>query len=54
MAGSAYTWLHVFAIALLQLLVFRRYDFVSMLGTRLCYYAYWHLLWGVVRLEVLF
>lgn len=51
---DAYTIFHVFIIALLQLWVFRRYDFFSMYGFRLCYYAYWHLLWGVLRLEWLF
>ncbi|MHA1939964.1 MAG: hypothetical protein ACW97O_17295, partial [Candidatus Thorarchaeota archaeon] len=42
--GSAYTWIHVFAIAFLQLYVFWRFDFVSMYGFRLIYYAYWHIL----------
>jgi hypothetical protein len=51
---AAYTWVHVFAISFLQLAVFRRYDFVSMLSLRLVYYAYWHILWGTIRLEVLF
>ena len=52
--AGVYTWVHVFAIAVLQLIVFRRFDFVSMYGFRLFYYAYWHILWGVIRLEVLF
>jgi len=52
--GAAYTWIHVFAIAFLQLGVFRRFDFVSMYSFRLFYYAYWHILWGTIRLEVLF
>ena len=52
--GSAYTWIHVFAIAFLQLYVFRRFDFVSMYSFRLIYYGYWHILWGVIRLRVLF
>ena len=52
--GAAYTWLHVFAIAFLQLYVFRRFDFVTMYAFRLVYYAYWHILWGVIRLKVLF
>ena len=52
--GAAYTWIHVFAIAFLQLYVFRRFDFASMYSFRLFYYAYWHILWGVIRLEVLF
>ena len=52
--GAAYTWIHVFIISLLQLYVFRRFDFVSMYSFRLFYYAYWHILWGVIRLKVLF
>ncbi|RLC77599.1 MAG: hypothetical protein DRI81_08320 [Chloroflexi bacterium] len=52
--GAVYTWVHVFAIAFLQLYVFRRFDFVSMYSFRLFYYAYWHILWGVIRLKVLF
>lgn len=51
---DAYTWLHVFAIAFLQLTIFRRYDFISMFSFRLIYYTYWHILWGVIRLELLF
>ena len=52
--GAAYTWIHVYAIAFLQLYIFRRFDYVSMVSLRLFYYAYWHILWGVIRLEVLF
>ena len=52
--GDAYTWIHVGAIAFLQLYVFRHFDFMSMYSFRLIYYAYWHILWGVIRLEVLF
>ena len=52
--GSAYTWIHVFAMAFLQLYVFWRYDFISMYMFRIFYYFYWHILWGVIRLEILF
>lgn len=52
--GAAYTFVHVFAISFLQLYVFWRYDFISMYSFRLFYYAYWHILWGVIRLRVLF
>lgn len=51
---SAYTWVHVGAIALGQLYVFRRYDFLGMYAFRLAYYAYWHIVWGTLRLELLF
>ncbi len=53
-ALAVYTWVHVFAIAFLQLYVFRRYDFVSMYSLRLVYYMYWHLVWGALRLKLLF
>lgn len=52
--ASLYTWVHVFAIAFLQLQVFKRYDFASMYIFRLTYYAYWHIIWGMIRLEVMF
>jgi hypothetical protein len=51
---AAYTGVHVFVFALLQLAVFRRYDFASMYSFRLFYYVYWHIVWGVIRLDVLF
>ena len=52
--GNMYTWLHIFVIAVLQLYVFRRFDFASMYSFRLIYYACWHILWGTIRLSVLF
>lgn len=52
--ADLYTWVHVCAIALLQMYVFRRYDFVSMYSFRLIYYAYWHIAWGMLRQELLF
>jgi len=51
---DVYTWVHVFVLASLQLYVFRRFDFASMYGFRLVYYAYWHILWGTVRIPLLF
>jgi len=53
-AFEAYTAVHVFAFDLAQLLIFRRYDFLSMYLVRLIYYGWWHILWGAARLEVLF
>ncbi len=51
---DVYTWVHVFILASLQLYVFRRFDFAAMYGFRLIYYAYWHILWGTIRLPILF
>jgi hypothetical protein len=50
----AYDATHVFAINLLQLIIFRRYDFVSMVAFRLVYYLFWHIGWGYFRLAILF
>lgn len=51
---DAYVGLHVFAFNLVELGVFRRYGFISMLSFRLIYYLYWHILWGYIRLQLLF
>jgi len=53
-SADIYVGLHVFAINLVQLYVFRRYDFVAMYSFRMVYYFYWHIVWGYVRLQVLF
>ena len=49
-----YVGLHVFLINLLQLTIFRHYDFISMYLFRLAYYLLWHIVWGHVRLRLLF
>jgi hypothetical protein len=41
-------------INLCQLLIFRRYDFISMYTFRIAYYMLWHVLWGYARLRLLF
>jgi hypothetical protein len=45
---------HLLLFNLLQLFVFRRYDFLTMYTMRLAYYGVWHVAWGHVRLRVLF
>ncbi len=45
---------NIFLINLTQLLLFRRYDFVSMYSFRLVYYLLWHIIWGYARLKLLF
>lgn len=52
--SNAYVGVHVFAFNLLALYVFKRYDFFSAYLFRLMYYAEWHVLWGYLRLHVLF
>lgn len=57
---NGWTWLvvltgiHVMLINLAQLFLFRRYDFVTMYAMRLMFYLLWHIVWGMVRLNVLF
>lgn len=51
--ADAYVGLHVFAFNVLQLAMFRRYDFVSMYACRLTYYSEWHIVWGYARQYVL-
>jgi len=49
-----YICFHILLINLVQLLIFKRYDFVSMYIFRLFYYLLWHIIWGYMRLELLF
>ena len=50
----AYDWMHIGAINVCQLYLFRRFDFVSMWTFRVVYYVIWHVVWGHLRLGVLF
>jgi hypothetical protein len=53
-ALQGFVALQVFAYGGVSLWVFRRYDFTSMYVFRLVYYAFWHVLWGALRLRLLF
>lgn len=53
-AAAVFVLLHVLAFNLVELWIFARHDFVSMLACRLAYYAYWHIIWGQLRLHWLF
>lgn len=50
----AYVAAHLLVFNLIQLALFKRYDFVTMYGFRLVYYALWHIVWGQLRLGLLF
>jgi hypothetical protein len=52
--ADAYVGAHVFAFNVLQMYVFRRYDFIAMYSMRLVYYLWWHIIWGYLRLQLLF
>jgi hypothetical protein len=45
---------HILLFSLCQLIVFRRYDFISMYTLRLTYYLIWHVAWGTFRLNLIF
>ena len=49
-----YVFVNIFLINTFQLLIFKRYDFVSVYSFRLMYYAIWHIVWGYLRLSLLF
>ena len=51
---DAYVGTHLLIFNLLQLYIFRRYDFVSMYAFRPTYYLYWHIIWGYLRLQLFF
>lgn len=56
-ANPALAWFvapHLFAIGVFELVMFRRYGFVVMAAFRLIYYLFWHIVWGYIRLELLF
>ena len=50
----AFIALHNFLFNFTQLALFKQYDFVTMYSFRLSYYLLWHIVWGVIRLQVLF
>jgi hypothetical protein len=50
----AIVWINVFLFNMSQLLIFKRYDFVSMYSFRLVYYMIWHIGWGYMRIKLLF
>lgn len=49
-----YTSVHIFLFSLTQLIIFKRFDFVSMYFFRLVFYAIWHIIWGYFRIYLLF
>lgn len=53
-ATTIFTFFHVFAISMFQIHLLRKHGFLAMFLFRLCYYLLWHVLWGSLRLELLF
>lgn len=51
---TVFVGFHLFAIGAFEVSVFRRSGFIPMFAFRLAYYALWHIVWGHVRLDVIF
>jgi hypothetical protein len=49
-----YVGAHIYIISLIQLIIFKKFDFTSMYAFRLVYYLFWHIIWGILRLKLLF
>jgi hypothetical protein len=47
-------WINLFLFNGVQLFIFRKFGFLLMYLSRIVYYVIWHLIWGEVRLEVIF
>ena len=47
-------WINLYSFNITQLIVFKRYDFISMFALRLVYYLFWHIIWGSMRLELIY
>jgi hypothetical protein len=52
--ASILVWVNLYLFNTLQLLIFKRFDFIAMYFSRLMYYFIWHIVWGHFRLELLF
>lgn len=51
---AVFTAVHLLLFGIVELYLWRRFDFVSMYAFRIIYYAYWHVAWGHLRLLWLF
>lgn len=49
-----YTSVHILLFSITQLLIFKRFDFISMYLFRIIFYLIWHIIWGQLRLSLLF
>lgn len=47
---SLFVFVQLFVFGLVELQLFRRFDFIHMYSFRLAYYGYWHILWAYLRI----
>ncbi len=57
--GSGYVFqillfIHLFMFNMVQMYLFRRFDFITMYLFRILFYIQWHVIWGELRLGILF
>lgn len=45
---------NVALVSAVQLILFQRHGFLAMIGLRLAFYLFWHIIWGWARLALLF
>ena len=51
---TIFSAVHLYVFNFLQLYLIKRYDFLSMYSFRLVYYMIWHIIWGSIRINILF
>jgi len=49
-----YVFLHILTFNVVGLVLFKKFDFVTMYALRIFYYFFWHILWGTWRLSIIF
>lgn len=47
-------WVNLYLFNITQLMIFKKFGFIKMYSFRLLYYLLWHIIWGTMRLDVLF
>jgi hypothetical protein len=52
--ATLFVGVHVYLINLVEMIIFRGHSFVAAFAFRVFYYLVWHVIWGQVRLNVLF
>jgi uncharacterized protein YhhL (DUF1145 family) len=49
----AYVAVSLYLFGVVELVLYRRFDYLTMFTFRMLYYAYWHVGWGALRLGVI-
>ena len=49
---TVFVVVHLLAFGIVELTLFRRFDYLTAYAFRLTYYAWWHLAWGMLRTAV--